>query len=181
MLHVSLNSEPKDSQSRPEKNIEYTTGFEIGSIDMTSTGDPQSSILGVMTSISESLENSIEVVTVDVYQNNVERRNICKIEYPPSRVMWNPQSTKFGQDQSLMAVASDKLRLYSYSEQSGITYQTELRNTMLKDLSGPLTSFDWSARTNFICCSSIDTTCSIFDINEGKFFKQLIAHDKEVL
>lgn len=147
---------------------------------MSPVADSQSKVLGVMTSISETLSNCIEVVGVDVQQHRVARRNTFSIKFPASRVMWNPKATQYGGDRQLMAVASDKLRLYSYSESAGIEYQSELRNTMLNDLSGPLTSFDWSAEKNFICCSSIDTTCSIFDINEGKFFKQLIAHDKEV-
>lgn len=162
-------------------DLEYLTDYEIGSIDMSPATDSQSSILGVMSSISESLDNCIEVVSVDVYQHRVTKRHTCKIKYPASRVMWNPKVAQYGGDKQLMAVASDKLRLFSFAGSAGIEFQTELRNTMLKDLSGPLTSFDWSAQNNFICCSSIDTTCSIFDINEGKFFKQLIAHDKEVV
>lgn len=60
------------------------------------------------------------------------------------------------------------------------------------EYSAPLTSFDWSAkRLEIICTSSIDTTCSIWDITKGKIYflrltfsgaiiNQLIAHDKEV-
>lgn len=34
--------------------------------------------------------------------------------------------------------------------------------------------------TNLIGTSSIDTTCSIWDIERGSVYTQLIAHDKEV-
>lgn len=49
------------------------------------------------------------------------------------------------------------------------------------DFSAPLTSFDWNPElTNLIGTSSIDTTCTIWDIEKGAVFTQLIAHDKEV-
>ena len=45
----------------------------------------------------------------------------------------------------------------------------------------PLTSFDWNETdTNLIGTSSIDTTCTIWDIETQQVRTQLIAHDKEV-
>ena len=53
--------------------------------------------------------------------------------------------------------------------------------TQQLELSAPLTSFDWNTQyLNIICTSSLDTTCSIWDISTGVTIKQLIAHDKEV-
>jgi WD repeat-containing protein 68 len=44
-----------------------------------------------------------------------------------------------------------------------------------------LTSFDWNPEVpNLIGTSSIDTTCTIWDIEKKTVFTQLIAHDKEV-
>ena len=45
----------------------------------------------------------------------------------------------------------------------------------------PLTSFDWNeVDPSFIGACSIDTTCTIWDLNAHKVKTQLIAHDKEV-
>jgi len=45
----------------------------------------------------------------------------------------------------------------------------------------PLTSFDWNkSDPNILGTCSIDTTCTIWDIQEQKIKAQLIAHDKEV-
>jgi WD40 repeat protein len=45
----------------------------------------------------------------------------------------------------------------------------------------PLTSFDWNETDpNIIGTSSIDTTCTIWDITKMQAKTQLIAHDKEV-
>lgn len=47
------------------------------------------------------------------------------------------------------------------------------------DFSAPLTSFDWNPElNNLIGTSSIDTTCTIWDIEKATVFTQLIAHDK---
>jgi len=44
-----------------------------------------------------------------------------------------------------------------------------------------LTSFDWHPKkVELIFTSSIDTTCSIWDITKGSIVNQLIAHDSEV-
>ncbi|GER24626.1 WD-repeat protein [Striga asiatica] len=49
------------------------------------------------------------------------------------------------------------------------------------EFSGPLTSFDWNeAEPRRIGTSSIDTTCTIWDIEKEVVDTQLIAHDKEV-
>ncbi|WFD06051.1 hypothetical protein MVES1_001389 [Malassezia vespertilionis] len=45
----------------------------------------------------------------------------------------------------------------------------------------PLTSFSWNAPSpNLIVTSSIDTTCTIWDLNSRVALTQLIAHDREV-
>lgn len=147
---------------------------------MLSNPESQFKILGAITSISEDLNNIIEVVDINLNQGTIDKKDSCLIKFPASKIMWSPMTQQYGNDHQMLAVASDKLRLYNYSFNSGIEFRKELQNIMLKDLSGPLTSFDWSPVKNFICCSSIDTTCSIFDINQEKFYKQLIAHDKEV-
>lgn len=52
------------------------------------------------------------------------------------------------------------------------------RNT---EYCAPLTSFDWNELDpSFVGACSIDTTCTIWDLNVRKVKTQLIAHDKEV-
>lgn len=48
-------------------------------------------------------------------------------------------------------------------------------------ISAPITSFDWSSvNSAMVVTSSIDTTCTIWDLNTLSVTTQLIAHDKEV-
>ena len=140
----------------------------------------QSRILGCMSSIAESLDTVVEVDEIAPANASISSKSTFGVKFPASKVMWSPQASSFGDSSKLMALASDRLKLFEYSDGQGLQFKTELHNTMLKDLGGPLTSFDWSARNNLICCSSIDTTCSLYDVNQGRFYKQLIAHDKEV-
>ncbi|KAI8802054.1 WD40-repeat-containing domain protein [Cladochytrium replicatum] len=50
-----------------------------------------------------------------------------------------------------------------------------------KDFVAPLTSMDWNEVNPSLCVtSSIDTTCTVWDINTQQAKTQLIAHDKEV-
>jgi WD repeat-containing protein 68 len=56
-----------------------------------------------------------------------------------------------------------------------------LINENQPEFASPMTSFDWNPKDpNIICCSSIDTTCSLWDIHEQKLQKLVITHDKEV-
>lgn len=56
-----------------------------------------------------------------------------------------------------------------------------LNNKQNSEYCAPLTSFDWNENDiNRIGTSSIDTTCTIWDIEKEVVDTQLIAHDKEV-
>ncbi len=59
--------------------------------------------------------------------------------------------------------------------------RTSLTNSKNTEYCNPLTSFDWNdINPNIIGTSSIDKTCTIWDISIAKPVLQLIAHDKEV-
>eukprot|EP00298_Acanthocystis_sp_HF-20_P007268 c16901_g1_i2.p1 GENE.c16901_g1_i2~~c16901_g1_i2.p1 ORF type:complete len:228 (+),score=97.41 c16901_g1_i2:250-933(+) len=56
-----------------------------------------------------------------------------------------------------------------------------LTNNKYSDFCAPLTSFDWSlVDYSMIGTASIDTTCTIWDLNAETIKTQLIAHEKEV-
>lgn len=49
------------------------------------------------------------------------------------------------------------------------------------EFAAPLTSFDWNELDpRRVGTASIDTTCTIWDVERGMVDTQLIAHDKEV-
>uniref|UniRef100_A0A7R9U5K9 Peroxin-7 n=1 Tax=Pinguiococcus pyrenoidosus TaxID=172671 RepID=A0A7R9U5K9_9STRA len=100
--------------------------------------------------------------------------------YPATKVQWCPDGQS--SDKDLLATTGDYLRLWNVSESSpnGVSMEA-LLNNKISEYCAPLTSFDWNeADPNLIGTSSIDTTCTIWDIVKQQAVTQLIAHDKEV-
>lgn len=76
-----------------------------------------------------------------------------------------------------MATSGECLKIWKISDNKEVSLELNLKND--NDFSAPLTSFDWNPElTNLIGTSSIDTTCTIWDIEKSTVFTQLIAHDK---
>ncbi|KAK0714228.1 WD40-repeat-containing domain protein [Apiosordaria backusii] len=89
--------------------------------------------------------------------------------YPVTRLLWEPPSSQ-KQSTDLLATSGDHLRLWSLPS-----------DPQTPDHTAPLTSLDWNTVTpSLIITSSIDTTCTIWDIPSLTAKTQLIAHDKEV-
>lgn len=120
--------------------------------------------------------------------------------YPVTRLLWEPPSSQ-KQSTDLLATSGDHLRLWSLPSEpqippagSSVTSRNGrdmpitkltplalLSNSKTPDHTAPLTSLDWNTVTpSLIITSSIDTTCTIWDIPSLTAKTQLIAHDKEV-
>ena len=107
--------------------------------------------------------------------------------FPLSRIQWCPN----GRSQQL-ATCSDSLRLWNYTD---FTLQEQINLSFYRyNKSGgsgsasslgqlpPVSSFHWNKiDPNLIISSSIDTTCTVWDLQSPNYVKtQLIAHDSEV-
>ncbi|KAK3178149.1 hypothetical protein OEA41_000282 [Lepraria neglecta] len=120
--------------------------------------------------------------------------------YPVTRILWEPASSQ-KQSTDLLATSGDHLRLWSlpsqpsYNSSNSITRPPNptqqppqkltplalLSNSKSPEHTAPLTSLDWNTLSpSLIITSSIDTTCTIWDIPTLTAKTQLIAHDKEV-
>jgi WD repeat-containing protein 68 len=119
--------------------------------------------------------------------------------YPVTRLLWEPPSSQ-KQSTDLLATSGDHLRLWSLpsetpatpgnnittrgGRETAVTKLTPLAllsNSKTPDHTAPLTSLDWNTVSpSLIITSSIDTTCTIWDIPSLTAKTQLIAHDKEV-
>lgn len=121
--------------------------------------------------------------------------------YPVTRILWEPPSTQ-KQTTDLLATSGDHLRLWSLpattpnttsntinrssasrraSPTQKLTPLALLSNSKTPEHTAPLTSLDWNQLSpKLIITSSIDTTCTIWDIPTLTAKTQLIAHDKEV-
>jgi len=116
--------------------------------------------------------------------------------YPVTRILWEPSSSQ-KQSTDLLATSGDHLRLWSLPSQPSynssntlgrsqqapqkLTPLALLSNSKSPEHTAPLTSLDWNTLSpSLIITSSIDTTCTIWDIPTLTAKTQLIAHDKEV-
>ncbi|KAF2741979.1 WD40 repeat-like protein [Sporormia fimetaria CBS 119925] len=122
--------------------------------------------------------------------------------YPVTRILWEPPSSQ-KQSTDLLATSGDHLRLWSLPQSTGSTASNTitrtssvntrepppqkltplalLSNSKTPEHTAPLTSLDWNTMSpKLIITSSIDTTCTIWDIPTLTAKTQLIAHDKEV-
>jgi WD repeat-containing protein 68 len=78
-----------------------------------------------------------------------------------------------------LATSGENLKIWEVIDNKEIKLKSNLVNE--NEFSAPLTSFDWNPTAlNLVGTCSIDTTCSIWDIEKETVFTQLIAHDKEV-
>ncbi|WEW59224.1 hypothetical protein PRK78_004693 [Emydomyces testavorans] len=122
--------------------------------------------------------------------------------YPVTRILWEPPSSQ-KQSTDLLATSGDHLRLWSLPSESaqfrhhgsGSVNRTSntrppvqklsplalLSNSKSPEHTAPITSLDWNVVSpSLIITSSIDTTCTIWDIPTLTAKTQLIAHDREV-
>ncbi|RMZ79214.1 hypothetical protein DV738_g3524, partial [Chaetothyriales sp. CBS 135597] len=118
--------------------------------------------------------------------------------YPVTRILWEPPSSN-KQSTDLLATSGDHLRLWSLPAESAAGYGASLSqksaaqplqklsplallsNSKSPEHTAPITSLDWNVvQPSLIITSSIDTTCTIWDIPTLTAKTQLIAHDKEV-
>jgi WD repeat-containing protein 68 len=117
--------------------------------------------------------------------------------YPVTRILWEPPSTN-KQTTDLLATSGDHLRLWSLPHDQAYASNTITRkssdqplqklsplallsNSKSPEHTAPITSLDWNVVSpSLIITSSIDTTCTIWDIPTLTAKTQLIAHDKEV-
>eukprot|EP00501_MAST-03F_sp_TOSAG23-6_P000997 GSMAST32.ASY1.ANO1.1037.1 assembled CDS len=99
--------------------------------------------------------------------------------------MWRPDKT-CGADTDLLATTGDYLRVWKMEQSTDPEVKSKvgllrvLNNNKSSEYCAPLTSFDWNETDkSMIGTSSIDTTCTIWDLHKNVAKTQLIAHDKE--
>jgi WD repeat-containing protein 68 len=105
--------------------------------------------------------------------------------YPCTKIMWSPETRHGSQD--LLATTGDYLRLWNINDDGSgrgmlnVKREALLNNNKSSEYCAPLTSFDWNETDpSIIGTSSIDTTCTIWDVHTSQARTQLIAHDREV-
>lgn len=106
--------------------------------------------------------------------------------YPCTKILWSPEVRNYG-SKDLLATTGDYLRVWNVTDDGSgrgtlsVEKEALLNNNKTSEYCAPLTSFDWNeSDPNIVGTSSIDTTCTIWDVETQTARTQLIAHDREV-
>ena len=130
-------------------------------------------------SFREETNNTVEVIKLDENTGSFRKTGSFAHPYPTTKIMFIPDRECTRPD--LMATTADFLRLWQVNSDDSVSLKALLNSNSKSEFCAPLTSFDWNEiHPNLIGTSSIDTTCTIWDIETQQVDTQLIAHDKEV-
>lgn len=134
--------------------------------------------------IGSSLEdyiNKVEVVhfNYDTFNFTTDPHLVFDHPYPPTNIMFFP-SEDAATNADIIATSGDHLRLWEIQDDK-IELKSLLSSNKVSEFNSAITSFDWAEfDTHRLATSSVDTTCTIWDIERGAVDAQLVAHDKEV-
>ncbi|XP_039126473.1 WD repeat-containing protein LWD1 [Dioscorea cayenensis subsp. rotundata] len=131
-------------------------------------------------SLLEQYPNRVEIVQLDDSTGEIRSDPALSFEhpYPPTKTIFIPDRECVRPD--LLATSADFLRVWRIHDDR-VELKSVLNGNKNSEFCGPLTSFDWNeAEPRRIGTSSIDTTCTIWDVEREAVDTQLIAHDKEV-
>jgi WD repeat-containing protein 68 len=131
-------------------------------------------------SLIERYDNKVEIVQLSEETGKFSRVGWFDHPYPTSKIMFNPTKNTTSKD-NMLATTGDYLRLWNVADNGTVKMANLLNNNKSSEFCAPLTSFDWNeADPTIIGTASIDTTCTIWNIETSQAKTQLIAHDKEV-
>lgn len=166
--------EPNDMYRSSNQNEVFTHKVNWPPYAFSFTNVQGSFLLG---SMLEQANNYIQYLSFSNETNTIQLKSSANHIYPPTKIMWSPPSLQ----EQIFATSSDILRLWK-CEDGQISFRTQLNpHYENKEYNGPLTSFDWSLRDpTTLGTSSIDKTCTIWDINKEAIKKQILAHNSEV-
>ena len=170
---INMNTSADTLGNNQEKNIyDYATTSTLYSISFQNTDKCRLAI----GTLECSLNNRIEIL--ELVNNELDKVYVENLEYPSTKLMWGPNQSK----NNLLASSSDCIHLFELETSNGTSLKklTTLYNKK-SPYCGPLTSFDWNkVNDSILGTASLDTTCTIWDLNKSTIRTQLIAHDKEV-
>ncbi|KAL0581831.1 hypothetical protein V5O48_000199 [Marasmius crinis-equi] len=150
------------------------------------------------------------VLVEDDYNDYNDFTILCETQhgYPVTSLQWQPASGtgfawtgKTSHNSELLATTGDALRIWEYTsdgapamsgyvgrQSTGTGHQLVMKTALSgqsklhnQATGAPLTNFSWNEKVpSLVVTSSIDTTCTVWNIDTSTAMTQLIAHDREV-
>ncbi|EFO87923.1 CRE-SWAN-2 protein [Caenorhabditis remanei] len=190
-------SDPRRSSVRGDPRRKeiyaYNAPFTLFSHGWSAATDPSRKFRLAVSSFIEEYSNKIHIVQLDEDAGELVHRSTFDHPYPATKIMWIPDQK--GTFPDLLATSGDYLRLWRIGTDNNARIESLLNTNRTAEYCAPLTSFDWNELDmNLIGTSSIDTTCTVWQLETGQAIgttrptaaidgtvrTQLIAHDKEV-
>lgn len=159
----------------------YEAPWTIFAMAVSNRPGPEFAFRFAVGSFVEEYTNKIQIIQLDDEKNEFVLKGSIDHPYPATKILWAPELFASSSSKDLFATTGDYLRLWQVNADGETKLEAWLNNNKNAEYCAPITSFDWNILdTNIIGTSSIDTTCTIWDINQKRVKTQLIAHDKEV-
>ncbi|KAK4734885.1 hypothetical protein R3W88_009146 [Solanum pinnatisectum] len=179
-----MENSSQESHLRSENSVTYDSYYPIYAMafsSFTSSLTNRRHRLAVGSFIEE-FNNRVDILSFD--EDTLTLKPVPNLSfehpYPPTKLMFHPNPSASLKTNDILASSGDYLRLWDVTDTS-IEPLFTLSNNKTSEYCAPLTSFDWNeVEPRRIGTSSIDTTCTIWDVEKGVVETQLIAHDKEV-
>eukprot|EP01086_Lenisia_limosa_P009240 TRINITY_DN32514_c0_g1_i1.p1 TRINITY_DN32514_c0_g1~~TRINITY_DN32514_c0_g1_i1.p1 ORF type:complete len:331 (-),score=59.12 TRINITY_DN32514_c0_g1_i1:35-1027(-) len=166
-----------DSDVRKKEVYSHTAPWLVYGLDWSAREEKKYRL--AIGSFMEEYKNKVEIIELDEEKGEFVSKGSFDHPYPATKVKWLP-SHKAKSYPDLLATTGDYMRIWQVNDDN-VSLRTLLNNNKNSEFCAPLTSFDWNeADPNIIGTSSIDTTCTIWNVETGQAKTQLIAHDKEV-
>lgn len=170
---------PQQSQSikKQKESYKYQAPWLISSVGFSYREDQNFRL--AITSFIENEENKGEIIKVNNETNQLEVLSGLDLTTPPTKVMWIPDPDIEQND--LLATSDTILKIWEIKEDGQVCIKSELEYKSKPEFPAPITSFDWSlTKYDMIVTSSIDCTCSVWNIQNESLYYQIVAHDREV-
>ena len=179
---------PDASQSQRKEIYTYKAPWPVFSLSWSRRPDPASQFRLAIGSYLEQYSNVVSIIKKNPSSDdNGTLYQAAEFDhpYPCTKIMWSPETRHGSQD--LLATTGDYLRIWNVNDDGSgrgtldVKKEALLNNNKSSEYCAPLTSFDWNeSDPSIIGTSSIDTTCTIWDVHTQQARTQLIAHDREV-
>ncbi|KAK4776131.1 hypothetical protein SAY87_024092 [Trapa incisa] len=131
-------------------------------------------------SFLEDYTNKVEVVQFNPDSSvfYTDTRLVFEHPYAPTNIMFLPSEASDGTE--LLVTSGDYLRVWGVHHDR-VEMRSHLNSRRSSKFSSAITSFDWAAfdLARIVACS-VDTTCSVWDLEKEAVEAQLVAHEKEV-
>ncbi|CAG8501299.1 10212_t:CDS:2 [Acaulospora morrowiae] len=200
---TKISGSRQEIKSIPKKEIyEYRAPWTVYGLDWSKRPNDKGFRLA-LGSFIEDCTNKLQIITsADQSFHRSPGVDFVKVaeidhDYPITKILWEPYKGGM-KTPDLLATTGDYLRLwevvddvnnssntigannYTGNRPQRLVHKCTLNNTKA-DFNAPLTSFDWNeVDTTLAVTSSIDTTCTVWNVETEHAKTQLIAHDREV-